>query len=107
MGVGGPDVAADEATGLVYLTEGCEGDRLSVWDTETTPFTLLHETGSLGSPAAVAIAIGVGFTQLNLAKNDVVQGEGVYVGQTFTYEIVYDNFDNAYDVTGVIEPPPF
>jgi len=102
MEVGGTDVAVDEATGLVYLTEGCEGDRLSVWDTETTPFTLVYETGSLGSPAAVAIAAGVGFTQLNLAKNDVVQGEGVYVGHTFTYEITYDNPNNAYDVTGAI-----
>jgi len=102
MGVGGTGLAVDEVTGLVYLTEGCEGNRLAVWDTETTPFTLVHVTSSLGSPAAVAIAnANVSYNPLNLAKNDVVVGYGVYVGQNFTYEITCDNYDNAYDVTGV------
>ncbi len=102
MGNGGADVAVDEATGFVYVTEGCESDRLTVWDTETTPFTLVHATGSLGSPAAVAIANrNVSYNPLNLAKNDAVVGYGIYVGQTFTYEITCDNNDNPFDVTGV------
>lgn len=103
MGVGGADVAVDEATGYVYLTEGCESDRLAVWNTETTPFSLVYVTQSLGSPAAVAIAnANVSYNPLNLAKNDAVQGVGVTLGQEFTYEITFNNFGNSSDVTGAM-----
>jgi hypothetical protein len=103
MGYGGCDVAVDEVTGYVYLTEGCEGDRLTVWNALSNPITFIYATGSLGSPAAVAIAnANVSYNPLNLAKNDVVQGVGVPVGQNFTYEITFNNFDNSSDVTGVV-----
>jgi len=100
MGHGGVGVAVDEITGFVYVTGGGDtGDNLTVWDCSTTPFTKIQDTGPIGNPAG--IAIGVGYDLLNLAKNDVVVGQGVYIGQTFTYEITCDNKKNVFDVTNV------
>jgi len=99
MGHGGVGVTVDEVTGYVYVTGGAyAGDNLSVWDTSTTPFTEIQDTGSIGNPAGICIA-NISYNPLKLAKNDVIVGE-VYIGSTFTYEITYEN-TNTYDVTNV------
>jgi uncharacterized repeat protein (TIGR01451 family) len=97
MGHGGMGIAVDEATGLVYVTGGCYGDDISIWDSN---LNFQYSTGSLGTPAGIEIA-NVSYNPLNLAKNDMVQGYGLYVGQTFPYLITYAN-SNSYDITGVI-----
>ncbi len=105
---GGIGVAVDEITGYVYLTRGGmygggSMDDIHVYDCSTTPFTLKQDTYDLGNPAGIAIgnAGQVSYNPLNLAKNDAVVGVGVQVGQTFTYEITFDNFDNTEEVTNV------
>ena len=95
-GQGVMGVAVDETTGYVYLTRGYGGDNIQVWDTSTSPFTLVQDTPSIGNPAGIAIA-NVSYNPLNLAKNDIIQGEGVYIGSTFTYEISCDNLRNLDD----------
>jgi len=102
LGVGGIGVAVDEINGYVYMTRGTSsaGDDIQVWDCSTSPFTLLQDTPRIGNPAGIAIA-NVSYNPLNLAKNDVVQGYGVYIGQTFTYQITCDNYGNTSDITGV------
>ena len=97
MGHGGMGIAVDEVTGYVYVTGGCSGDDLSIWDSS---LNFVYSTGDLGSPAGIGIG-NVSYNPLNLAKNDAVVGYGVYIGQTFTYEITCDNQDNVFDVTGV------
>jgi len=103
----GMGIAVDEITGYVYMTRGGlsgyyppSHDDIAVWDCSTSPFTLLQETPDIGNPAGIAIG-NVSYNPLNLAKNDVVVGYGIYVGQEFTYEITSDNTANAFDVTGV------
>ena len=101
-------ITVDEITGYVYITRGglygyyppCHDD-IQVWDCSTSPFTLLQDTPDLGNPAGIAIA-NVSYNPLNLAKNDVVQGFGVYIGQTFPYQITCDNIDNTFEATGVM-----
>jgi len=89
MGYGGVGLAVDEVTGYVYVT-GYGVDNIAVWDTSTTPFTLIQDTGRIGNPAGIVIG-NVAYNPLNLAKNDIVQGEGVYIGMTYTYEITFDS----------------
>lgn len=95
-GQGVMGVAVDETTGYVYLTRGYGGDNIQVWDTSASPFTLIQDTPIIGNPAGIAIA-NVSYNPLNLAKNDLIQGEGVYIGSTFTYEITCDNLRNLVD----------
>ena len=98
---GGVGVAVDETTGYVYVTGGAwAGDNLTVWDTTTDTFSKLQDTGDIGNPAGLAIG-NVSYNPLNLAKNDVVVGHGVYIGQTFTYEITFGNEDNIVAITDV------
>ena len=97
MGHGGMGIAVDEVTGYVYVTGGCSGDDLSVWDSS---LNFVMSTGRIGNAAGLAIG-NVSYDPLNLAKNDTIQGYGVHIGQTSTYEITYDNLDNAFDVTNV------
>lgn len=93
-------LAVDEFSGYVYMTRLYND--LTVWDCSTAPFTLLQDTPDLGTPAGIAIANGVGVNPLNLAKNFEIQGEGIWVGQEFTYEIICDNVLNpTLDATGV------
>ncbi len=107
LGEGGIGITVEEIRGYVYITRGPElyseypdGDDIQVWDCSTSPFTLLQDTDPIGNPAG--IAIGPGYDSLNLAKNDAVVGYGVYIGQTFTYEITFDNYRNpSHDITGV------
>jgi len=97
-------VAVDEITGYVYMTGGgssgaTSGDNLEVWDCSTSPFTQLQATPDIGNPAGIAIA-NVSYNPLNLAKNDNIQGSGVYIGSKFTYNITFDSPSS--DLTGVI-----
>ncbi|MBD3257418.1 T9SS type A sorting domain-containing protein [candidate division GN15 bacterium] len=105
---GAMGIAVDEVTGYVYITRGQmygggSLDDLQVWDCSSVPFVLLQDTPDMGNPAGIAIPNlgGVSYNPLNLAKNDQVQGVGVPIGQNFTYEITFDNFDNDDEVTGV------
>jgi len=103
---GGIGVAVDEMSGYVYITRGTwQGggsmDDIQVWDCSTSPFTLIQQTPRIGDPAGLAIG-NVAYNPLNLAKNDQVQGYGVYIGQTFPYLITYDNYKHDFDVTGVM-----
>ncbi len=99
MGHGGVGVAVDEVTGYVYVTGGASaGDNMSVWDTSTSPFTEICDTGDIGNPAGICIA-NISYNPLKLAKNDVIVGE-VYIGSKFTYELTYEN-TNTFDVTNV------
>jgi uncharacterized repeat protein (TIGR01451 family) len=98
MGYGGMGVAVDEITGYVYVTGGCSGDAISIWDSNLNP---MGTTGDIGDPAGIAIG-NASYNPLNLAKNDTVVGQGVYVGQQFAYEITYDNAANTLDATGVV-----
>jgi hypothetical protein len=104
VGYGGMGVAVEESRGYVYMTRGgmygSGGGNVQVWDCSTSPFTLLQETSEIGNPAGIAIG-NVSYNPLNLAKNDVVQGVGVPIGQEFTFEITCDNYNNTSDVTGV------
>jgi Domain of unknown function DUF11 len=95
-GQGVMGVAVDETTGYVYLTRGTDGDNIQVWDTGTSPFTLIQDTPIIGNPAGIAIA-NVSYNPLNLAMNDLIQSEGVYIGSTFAYEITCDNLRNLID----------
>lgn len=96
----GMGIAVDEESGYIYMTHGFGGDYLQVWDCSITPFSSLQTTAPVGNPAGIAIA-NVSFNPLNLAKNNEIQGEGIWVNQTFTYEIICDNLDNTVDATGV------
>ena len=98
MGVGGIGVAVEEIKGYVYLTRGTSssGDDIQVWDTSTSPFTLVQDTPRIGNPAGIAIA-RVSYNPLNLAKNDIIVGNGVSVGSEFTFEITCDNVLNPDD----------
>jgi uncharacterized repeat protein (TIGR01451 family) len=101
MGHGGMGIAVDEVTGYVYVTGGCSGYDISIWDSSLDS---VYSTGPIGdwwSGGPAGIAIGPSFNPPNLAKNDVVVGYGVYIGQTFTYEITFENTDSLYDMTNV------
>ena len=99
---GGIGIAVDQVTGYVYMTRGTSSyaDDVQVWDCSTSPFTLLQDTERIGNPAGIAIG-NVSYNPLNLAKNNEVQGVGIWIGQEFTYEITCDNLDNTVDATGV------
>jgi uncharacterized repeat protein (TIGR01451 family) len=100
-------VAVDFATGLVYATRGFDsaGDDLTVWDTSTTPFTLVDETARLGDVTGVAVpADEVSFNPLNLSKDDGLDeelGECAGSGLDLTYDICFDNELNENDVNNV------
>ena len=48
------DVAVHRETGCVYVTAGCYGNDLAVWDTDTTPFTQI-QTEILARPGGICI----------------------------------------------------
>ena len=103
LGCHGVGVSVDESSGYVYVTVSprCTGQgEVQVWDASTTFWNRVQAVTVSGSPAGIVIG-NIGYNPLNLAKNDTVQGHGVYIGQTFTYEITYDNAGNAFDVTNV------
>jgi uncharacterized repeat protein (TIGR01451 family) len=91
----GVGVAVDETSGYVYVTHGAYlGDNLTVWDPSTSPFTNIQTSPPIGNPAGIAIG-NPSYNPLSLAKNDIVQGTGIYVGQTFTYEISFTNSNSS------------
>ena len=95
----GVGVAVDEITGYVYVTISpyCGNSsygQVQVWDTSTSPWTQVDAKTVTGSPAGITIA-NTSYNPLNLAKNDIIQGVGVAVGDNFTYEITCDNVDNS------------
>jgi uncharacterized repeat protein (TIGR01451 family) len=91
MGFPGVGVAVDEIWNIVYVTGGASwGDNLTSWDTTTNPFTMLYDTGWIGNPAGIAIGPGID-PGLNLAKNWIIQGTGVHIGEIFTYVITFDS----------------
>ena len=98
LGIGGIGVAVEEISGYVYITRGTSaGDDVQVWDVSATP-TLVYDTDRIGNPAGLAIA-NVSYNPLNLAKNGIIQGKGIYIGSTFTYEITFDS--PSFDLTNV------
>ena len=104
IGHGAIGIAVDETTGYVYITGGgsygnYSKDNLEVWNCNVSPAIMLQATADLGNPAGLAIA-NVSYNPLNLAKNDNIQGGGVSVGSTFTYDISFDSPSS--DLTGVI-----
>jgi hypothetical protein len=105
VGHGAMGVAVDETTGYVYITGGGSygndsGDNLEVWNCSASPFSLVQATTDLGNPAGIAIA-NVSYNPLNLTKNDIIVGKGVYVGSSFAYRIACDNANNNYDAENV------
>ncbi len=98
MGHGGMGLAVDELTGYVYVTGGCDGDDLSVWDNN---LWMMQTTGPIGSPAGLTTG-NVSYNPLNLTKDDGLGDDGCAVpGWAIAYRICYDNEDNPFDVTGV------
>ena len=54
---GSMGVAVDCDTGFVYITGGCTGDNLEIWDTSTSPWTQVQDTGVIGNPAGICIPL--------------------------------------------------
>lgn len=114
MGHDGVGIAVDEETGYVYVTggrtyDGSEVDNLEVWDTSTSPWTLIQKTGDIGDPAGICIPRlgGGGYNKLNIKKSAPV--EYVKPGDTITFTISFDNAQNNQPVTNVVlvdELPP-
>ncbi|MEW6379114.1 MAG: HYR domain-containing protein, partial [bacterium] len=99
---GGMGIWVDEVTGYLYVTGGCTGDDLTIWDTSTPtspdiPFTLVHASGPIGNPAALAIG-NISYNPLHLT---IPQEECAKPGESITYTICYDNMDNEDYVTNV------
>lgn len=102
MGHGGMGAAVDGSTGLVYVSGGYSGDDVSVWNPGTMCQT--NSTGGIGNPTGLCVpGEEVGYNPLNLSKSDdVADDDCVYVGDTITYTICYDNQLNNYDVHNVV-----
>jgi len=105
LGVGGIGVAVDEVTGYVYVTRGTSsaGDDIQVWDTSTSPFTLLQDTPRIGNPAGICIPQEeIAVNPLGFSKDDrLAEDECVNVGAKITYDICYNNTANDFDVHNV------
>ena len=97
MGHGGMGIAVDEVAGHVYVTGGCSGDDISVWDSD---LNFVYSTGPIGNPAGIAIG-NVSYNPLSLSKNDVLVGYGVSIGQEFPYGITFGN-NSSSAITGAI-----
>lgn len=102
MGHAGVGVAVDEVSGYVYVTGGAyTGDNITVWNTSSSPFAKLQDTGPIGNPAGLAIG-NVSFNPLNLTKDDGIAANScANAGQQVTYQVCYDNTTNPFDVTSV------
>jgi uncharacterized repeat protein (TIGR01451 family) len=98
---GGMGVAVDEATGYVYVTLGCSGDTVQVWDTSTTLWTKIQETGDIGNPAGICIPVAVAYNPLCLHKDDGYV-ECVNRGANINYTICYNNTRNDFAVHNVV-----
>ena len=99
---GGSGIAVDEITGYVYVTEGCNGNDLSVWNTATSPFTSIEveDLGLGASPAGLAIPQhDISWNPLTFAKTD--DKTQANPGNTLTYTLSYTN-TNPNPVTNVL-----
>ncbi len=102
MEQGGIGVAVDQATGLLYMTNGNawdDYDFISVWD--PTTLTQLFTTGDLdGDPTGIVVPVTeVSYNPLNLTVTD--NPDPVSVGQNLTYTICFDNANNDFPVHNV------
>jgi uncharacterized repeat protein (TIGR01451 family) len=102
----GVGVSVDEVTGYVYLTlspygRGLTQGDLEVWDTSTSPWTLVQTSKVSGSPAGIYVPQEeVAYNPLHLSKRDMP--DPVLPSETITYNITYDNLANVFDVHNVI-----
>jgi len=103
LGHQGVGVAVDEVTGYVYVTGDYYARKLEIWDTSTTPWTLVQAVSVSGSPAGICIPQEeVAYNPLGLSIDDgLAEGQCVSPGQDITYEICFDNLKNTYDVHNV------
>ena len=53
---GSMGVAVNWNSGVIYVTGGCSGDNVTVWDTSTSPWTNIQTTGDIGRPAGIVIS---------------------------------------------------
>jgi len=100
-------LAVDQATGLVYLGTGRQnqpgGDNLRVYNASLNQ---IDSIADIPNSTGMVIPIkDVSYNPLNLAKSIIggVPGEitPVGIGQTFTYDVSFDNNDNNYIVTNI------
>ena len=94
------DTSVDEDTGLVYITET---DGMSVWNTSTSPWTMLQRHSFGDHPATCGLAVTNVSFMPNLAiekLDDVPDGECVGVGGGVQYTIAFENTGDT-DLTGV------
>jgi|GEM_PF-2327828 len=97
MGHPGIGVAVDELTGYAYITGAGDANNISVWDTETSPFTEVYDSGPYeiepggptGHPAAICIPDKLGYNPLNLLK--IAEPPNVAPGGQVTYTISIEN----------------
>ncbi|MCL6582239.1 MAG: HYR domain-containing protein [bacterium] len=102
---GGMGLGVDEITGYLYVTGGCTGDDLTIWDPNPAnppapdiPFTLVHNTGIIGNPAALSIG-NISYNPLNLK---IPESECVNAGEEMTYSICYGSEEKKdFDVTNI------
>ena len=102
---GGMGLGVDEITGYLYVTGGCTGDDLTIWDPNPTnppapdiPFTLLQNTGQIGNPAALSIG-NISYNPLNLK---ILESKCVNAGEEMTYSICYGSEEKKdFDVTNI------
>ena len=92
--------SVDPATGLLYVTM-YSNDTLRVYDLNLVQTFM---TGDIGNPTGVCVpGKEVGYNPLNLSKSDdVADDDCVYVGDTITYTVCYDNQLNNYDMHNVV-----
>jgi uncharacterized repeat protein (TIGR01451 family) len=107
IGDEGIGVAVDEVQGYVYVTLSPYTSypyvgELAVWDTSTSPWTLIQQTSVSGGPAGICIPRSeVPFNPLSLEKDDGLGGTPVIPGATITYTLSFNN-TNPYTVNNVM-----
>lgn len=96
-------IAVDPSTGFVYVSAGGNslsgGDDLIVFDTALTQIDLVPIDGNPGG--LVVSSRSLGRRALNLVKNIADGLEYVEIGDTITYDICFDNYDNVVAATNV------
>jgi uncharacterized repeat protein (TIGR01451 family) len=106
LGHGTMGIAVDEVSGYVYVTGGCTGDTLEVWDTSpnpAAPWIQVDSTGDIGNPAGICIPqTEVAYNPLHLTKDDGLGAACVNPGDNISYSICYDNTANNFPVSNVI-----
>jgi len=97
-------LAADEDTGILYITTGHENmggtSAVMAFGSDLTPLTT---TGWIGNPTGLCVAnADVAYNPFHLTNDDgVTEGSAVAPGDLLTYTLAYDNLDNAGSVPNV------